>query len=293
MWSEEEFRDIPPDPPTPSTTLRSRANPLRQSLLITPATPHERTRSSVIHTPQAHTHGNFIDASYRRILAHPAWAARLRKPHTARRRARPTGPDELIRPWCELDAASSSDALLMNIFCYPRLLASRTLPALLGIAPGLEPEFGFHPNIPLGPGKGRKPRILKDRTEIDMRLGHLLVEAKLTETGFQTAPLRLLERYPDFCELFDRDLLELTPRGVRSYQLVRGVLATHADPGATFCVLIDSRRPDLAEAWYAIMRAVRSLQLQSRLRLLTWQELARTVPRPLRLFLAQKYGIAS
>jgi hypothetical protein len=179
----------------------------------------------------------------------------------------------------------------MNIFCYPRILAAPALPALLGIPAGLHPVFGYCPAIPLGMGRGKRP--LRDRTEIDMRLGELLVEAKLTERDFQSAPLRLLERYPRFDAVFDRDLLEFAPRGVRSYQLVRGVLATEASSVASFCVFLDGRRPDLIEAWYAVIRAVRSFELQSRLRLLTWQEIARVLPSTLRKFLAAKYGIVA
>ncbi len=287
IWSEEELRYLDPPPRTPPR--RSLANPLRRRLAAQPGTPHETTRSSIIHTPSGSAHGNFIDAAYRRILAHPDWARRLAKPHTAKRQARPTGPDEEIRDWCELDAATSSDALLMNIFCYPRVLAIRALPALLGIAPGLEPEFGYRPSLQLL--NGRRGRPLRDRTEIDMRLGPLLVEAKLTETDFQSAPLRLLERYPRFDDVFDRAALELTPSGVRSYQLIRGVLIADALPGTIFTVLLDCRRPDLMEAWYSVIGAVRSFELQARLRVLTWQEIAATLPAPLREFLLQKYAI--
>jgi hypothetical protein len=292
MWSEEEVRDIEPEPPQRRTGAKSMAGNLRSNLaarnlarIITSRVPHELTRSampSVIYAPQAATHGNFIDASYRRICANPAWAARLAKPHTAKRQARRSGPDETIRAWCELDTATSSDALLMNIFCYPRVLTPR-LCALLGVEPGAEPEFGYRPRIEL-------ERKLKDRTEIDMRLGTLLVEAKLTESDFQCASMRLLERYPSFDRVFDREMLEVTRRGVHSYQLIRGVMAAHAEE-ATFCVLLDARRPDLIEAWYAVMRAVSSYRMQARLRLLTWQEVAAALPAALQTFLDRKYGI--
>ncbi len=288
MWSEEELREIEPEPPSPAT-VKSRASGLRQSLsaralarTIESRAAHELTRSSVIFTPNATTHGNFIDASYRRILANPAWAARLTKPHTAKRQARRTGPDEVIRSWCELDSATSSDALLMNIFCYPKVLTPK-LSTLLGVEPGTQPDFGYHPHLQL-------ERSLIDRTEIDMRLGNLLVEAKLTEADFQFAPLPLIERYPNFDQIFDRAALETTKRGVRSYQLIRGVLAAHAEQ-SRFCVMLDARRPDLIEAWYAVIRAVRSYQIQSRLRLLTWQEIAATLPPKLAAFLSTKYGI--
>ena len=196
----------------------------------------------------------------------------------------------MVRAWCELDAATSSDALLMNIFCYPRVLAEARLPALLGISRGCEAQFGYRPELPLV--VGRRGKALKDRSEIDMRLGPLLVEAKLTEADFQFAPLRLLERYPAFDEVFERDCLEVTARGVRSYQLLRGVLIARAlDYG--FCVIVDGRRPELAEAWFGVIRAVREVELRTRLRLLTWQEIAMTLPEPLRAFLAGKYGIES
>ena len=58
------------------------------------------------------------------------------------------------------------------------------------------PEFGFRPEIPLCNGR-------KDRTEIDLKLGNLLVEAKLTETGSQTAPAKMIDRYRDIDEVFD------------------------------------------------------------------------------------------
>ena len=288
MWSEAELRDIQPDPPTRAGP-RSRATPLRHVLtaralvrLIESRTPHELTRSSVIHAPGTGVHGNFIDAAYRRICANPAWAARLTKPHTAKRQAKRTGSHEEIRAWCELDASTSSDALLMNIFCYPRVFTPR-LCTLLGVEAGTQPEFGYHPCLELD-------RKLKDRTEIDMRLGNLLVEAKLTEADFQFAPYRLLERYPHFDALFDREALTLTLRGVAGYQLIRGILAAHAED-ARFCVMLDARRPDLIEAWYAVIRAVRTYEMQSRLRLLTWQEIAATVPATLTKFLDAKYGI--
>ncbi len=290
MWSEEELRDIPD--PVPEPRPRSRATALRRSLADLNAGtphPHEQTRSSIVYAPvqgsygNQGTHGNFVQPSYRRILAHPEWAARLEKAHTAKRQARPAGPDELTRAWRELDASTSSDALLMNIFCYPRVLAGPRLPALLGIEPGLQPTFGYRPSTPRAQG-------LQDRTEIDMRLGSLLVEAKLTESDFQTAPARLLGRYTDFAEVFDPDLLPRGRGGVQGYQLVRGVLAARHEE-CRFAVFLDARRPDLVEGWVAVLRALRSFELQSRLRLVTWQEIAGTLPRALQVFLKGKYGI--
>lgn len=70
------------------------------------------------------------------------------------------------------------------------------------------------------------------------------------------------------------------------------VLAARA-LNASFCVLADARRPDLIEAWYGTMRAVRPVDLRLRCKVLTWQELAAVVPPRLQAFLDEKYGIAA
>lgn len=224
-------------------------------------------------------HGNFYPASYRNICANPEWARRLTKVHSASRNAR----RRAAWRWRELDCANSSDALLMNIFCCQRALRNRALSSMLGIPAGLVPQFGFRPEIPISSGK-------TDRTEIDMQLGDLMVEAKLTETDFQTAPARMIKRYRDMGEVFDWEELMISGDVIRGYQLIRGVLAAHATQRC-FCVFCDVRRPDLIETWYSIMRAVKSCVLRCRLQLLTWQELTAVLPKSLQTFLAAKYGI--
>ncbi|NUQ29658.1 MAG: hypothetical protein HOQ35_14250 [Acidobacteriaceae bacterium] len=225
-------------------------------------------------------HGNFHPSSYRRILANPAWAARLTKAYTASSRVAYAA----ARRRKELDCANSSDALLMNIVCYPGLLARPQVCALLGIAPGLTPEFGVRMKAP-------QHGTRSDRSEVDLVLGHLLNEAKLTETGFQTARPALIERYRDLEEVF---FLEDLPRNSRGdylhYQLLRGALAAHHS-GKIYLVLCDARRSDLREAWFQIIRCVRTADLRSRLALLTWQELAATVPKGLAAFLERKYRL--
>lgn len=235
--------------------------------------------ASVIFAETEGVHGNFLPASWARISANPLWQKRLTKSYTASRFV----PRAQDRRRFELDCATSSDALLMNIFCYPRVLSREPLCALLGIEPGLAPEFGFRPAIPLATGR-------HDRTEIDMKLGHLLVEAKLTESDFQRAPLRLLARYRDLNEVFDIEQLPVRDGIVHSWQLIRGVLAARAT-GGSFFVLSDRRRPDFIDRWFEVMRAVTDSSLRTRLGILTWQEISLTLPKPLQLFLDEKYGI--
>lgn len=180
--------------------------------------------------------------------------------------------------WKELDCSCSSDALLMNIFCYPALTDLPSVCALLGSDVAELPEFGFKPRTPL-------LKLRLDNTEIDMRLGGLLVEAKLTESGFQLADPRLVLRYRDLATVFDIEELPLWDGKHIGYQLIRGALAAYACK-ASFCVFCDS-----IEGWYRVIRAVRLSDLRCRLKLLTWQELAAAVPIELQDFLASKYGI--
>jgi hypothetical protein len=228
---------------------------------------------------ESRQHGNFYPASYRNICANPEWARRLSKVHTGSRSARPRASWR----WRELDCANSSDALFMNIFCYRCTLNNPALSSMLGISSGLVPQFGFRSAISLLNGR-------TDRTEVDMRLGDLMVEAKLTETDFQTAPTRMIKGYRDLEEVFDSGELMMSGDVVPGYQLIRGVLAAYAT-GGSFCAFCDARRPDLIEHWYSVIKAVRSSVLRCRLQLLTWQELAAVLPKSLKKFLRAKYGI--
>jgi hypothetical protein len=224
-------------------------------------------------------HGNFLPETYHAILQNDAWRKRLEKSHA---QARGSLPRE-DRRWRELDSCNSSDALLMNIFCFPGTLGSRCVFDLLGVETGTSPRFGFKARVPLANGR-------LDRTEVDMRLGDLLVEAKLTESDFQSAEAAVLESYRDFEEIFDCRALPQHDREYLSYQLIRNVLAAHQND-CSFCVMIDARRPDLCEAWYAVMRCIRILDLRLRCKILTWQELNEALPEKLQDFLREKYGI--
>jgi hypothetical protein len=277
----------------------------------------------IVYPPESGHHGNFFDAAYAAIVARPEWVRRFDKIH-AQGRALPK-PDS-DRRWRELDSSMSSDALLMNVFCTPGVADSMEVRRALGVEGDEPPVFGWKARVPLKSGRF-------DRTEVDLRLGSLLVEAKLTEGDFQTRTAAVVEGYRDFEAVFDPELLrrvQLTtsrrreasefpenysqeleildpsawpPRplpvaeaasgaeaGYASYQLIRNVLAAYAQ-GSSFCVLHDERRPDLREAWFEVMAAVKSAEMRVRLKVLTWQELAAMLPDGLQQFLDLKYGI--
>jgi hypothetical protein len=288
----------------------------------------------IVFAPEGAAHGNFFPAAYAAIVARPAWLRRFDKVHT---QARSLPRSE--RRWRELDSSMSSDALLMNLFCTPAFFSSAAVQSALGLEAAAtaphpaEPEFGWRARVPLASGRA-------DRTEVDMRFGSLLVEAKLTEADFQTREAAIVESYRDFAEVFDAERLpRATLRAARRrpaeefaeeftqewepaatpedeelgrefraavaarayaaapatpayahYQLIRNVLAAHAT-GSSFAVFLDARRPDLVEAWFQVMAAVREAALRTRLKLMTWQELAALAPEELRQFLEEKYGI--
>jgi hypothetical protein len=225
-------------------------------------------------------HGNFIAASYRAILRRPEWRKRLQKVHSQGRRSLPAKDGS----WRELDSSLSSDALLMNIFCYPGVTRRMEVCRILGLEPGNLPEFGFMPRVPL-------LSEATERTEVDMKLGKMLFEAKLTEGDFQIQRGELVEGYRDLRDIFECRHLPRLGRKYVSYQLIRNVLAAHA-LDLDFCTLLDARRPDLLEDWYSIARCIRSATLRARCMVLTWQELAPSLPAALQKFLSVKYGIA-
>lgn len=224
-------------------------------------------------------HGNFLAASYRRIVRDPQWAQRLEKAYTGGQWMPRAGD----RRRGELECASSSDALLMNVFCYPGVLRRRALCACLGVEPGMRPCFGFRPALAMQGGE-------VDRTELDMVLGDVLVEAKLTEGGFGQASRERLLRYCGVEESFSVKDLPQTGRGYAGYQIVRGLLAA-ARCGGRYVVLLDGRRADLADLCFGVVTAAHAEATRSLFQLRTWQEIAACVPPVVREFLATRFGI--
>jgi hypothetical protein len=225
-------------------------------------------------------HGNFIAESYAAIMGDAEWKGRLEKPHTRRKTA-------LREPYntsaCELDSCTSSDALLMNIACYPGAIAGG-IATLLGVTRPAKPAFGVPGSVPLCNGR-------LDSTELDMQLGATNVEAKLTEEDFTQRPIQHVERYANLYEVFERDALPCAGGEYLSYQLIRNVLAVATRPEAKLRVLLDSRRPDLLHEWWTLHAAIRSAELRQRCGFVLWQELATAAPTKLRDFLGRKYGL--
>ena len=235
-------------------------------------------------------HGNFMPASYAAIQGTPTWEQRLGKPHSQRVRALHEQDQASAK---ELDSCTSSDALLMNIFCHPSTGTNRQLAALFGLKGTLALEFGFKANLPFA-GGGTEPRS----SEIDLKLSDgplgrtVLIEAKLTEHDFTSREKMHVEHYSGFAQVFTTHQLPIEGDKYRHYQLLRNVLAANHFNG-WFCLVCDQRRQDLQDAWREVMQAVTSSKLRSRCRMITWQQIATTLPVELQAFLEEKYGIRS
>ena len=227
-------------------------------------------------------HGNFHSASYGAICNNREWAGRLRKRHT-RGRALPVARRAEAM---ELDSCTSSDALLMNVFCYPRLFLHGPFVRLMGLPATAEPDlvFGFEPKVPL-----RRSRT--DATEVDLKIEDLLIEAKLTERDFTKKRADAVERYRDFGSVFESSSLHTQDGHYLHYQLIRNVLAA-CHLGFRFRLICDARRSDLIEAAGTVMSAIRFPDLRAKCGIITWQEVARSVPETLGSFLLDKYDFA-
>ncbi len=162
----------------------------------------------IVYAPENGRHGNFHAPAYAAIAARTEWMRRFDKVHAQGARSLPKSDMDPPRRWRELDSSMSSDALLMNVFCMPGVVDSTAVRNLLGLGDDAVPVFGWKARVPLMNGRF-------DRTEVDMRIGALLVEAKLTEGDFQTRESAIVEAYRDFDAVFDRALLprvELSPK---------------------------------------------------------------------------------
>jgi hypothetical protein len=284
----------------------------------------------IVYAPEEGRHGNFFDPAYRAIAARPEWMRRFDKIH-AQGRSLPKA--ESGRRWRELDSSMSSDALLMNIFCTPGVAESTAVKGALGVRGRERLEFGWKARVPLANGRFDRTEadlrwggllIEAKLTEGDFqtRASGAVEGYRDFDTVFDRELLPRIElviarrkgreEFPeDYSQEFESHVDAAASEGgyeeryaaeliyapatwaaYASYQLIRNVLAAHAE-GCSFCVVHDARRPDLREAWFQVMAAVRSADLRVRLAVLTWQELAALLPPKLQEFLDCKYGIVA
>jgi hypothetical protein len=193
-----EAPDVEQTVPSDSASRSSHSSRLRQELNARNARWAEKSAfrhelsigadSAVIYLPDERgRHGNFHATSYKRILNNPEWRIRLVKTHTTAHKILASHD----RDRCELDACNSSNALLMNIFCHPRSPERGPLSSFLSFEANADLNFGYKPRIFMIGGR-------VDCTEIDLRIGDLMIEAKLTESIFRWLALNLRSAVPIF-----------------------------------------------------------------------------------------------
>ncbi|MCH9662361.1 MAG: hypothetical protein K0U66_01715 [Gammaproteobacteria bacterium] len=222
---------------------------------------------------------SFIKESFDAIEKNPAWKERIDKTHSHFK-------GESVK---EMQSSNSSDALLMNIFCYPKLFKWKGVRDLF-LENKIEIDdrkidFGCKPNV----SKGKE----QEKTEIDMVIGNTFFEAKLTESDFTSKEIEKVEKYDCLYGVFDKDKLpkhKTDKNKYESYQIIRNFLAAHQGK-KQHRLLCDERRGDLVRAYYEIVGAIKIDDFKEKVGVIFWQEIAKKCGEPLKTFLLEKYGL--
>jgi len=208
---------------------------------------------------------NFFEPSFLNINKNEKWLERLKKQHTK-------VPDSL-----EMQSSNSSDALLMNIFCYPKILKWKGVRKLLKIEDKQIIEFGKRFEI-----EGQF------MAEVDMKIGNHIFEAKLTESNFTEETIEKIENYKDFVLVFESDLLLKNDTQYFNYQLIRNILVAYYY-NFSFTMICDESRTDLIRSIFEITKAVKIEKLRKRINFITWQEIVDVCGKELKNFIENKY----
>lgn len=147
---------------------------------------------------------NFHPESYKNIKSgsNNHWNLRLDKKHSS-----------FNNGILEMQSSNSSDALLMNIFCHPRIKTWKGVSDLLNV--------DYKDNIVFGWKDAEFENETRHPTEVDMKIGNHLFESKLTEVDFTKKELATVLRYQYIQDIFDIDKLKTGKDEVKNYQLIR------------------------------------------------------------------------
>ncbi len=209
---------------------------------------------------------SFFPETYGNICTNVDYKKRLDKPHSN------------VPNFKEMQSSNSSDALLMNFFAHPQIKEWKSVRDLLSINKSDNIEFGWNPQF---------PNETNHKTEIDMKIGNSIFEAKLTEKDFTSKELQIVLGYSNVEKLID--LQSLTHDNVVSnYQLIRNLL-TAKQYDYRFNLLIDESRIDLIREFYKVKNAITDQQLGEKFNFITWQEISNCVGADLKQFITEKY----
>lgn len=215
---------------------------------------------------------NFLPTSYDCIIEKQEWSERLKKQHPQ------------VQNACEMQSSNSSDALLMNIFCHPKINSWKGIRKLFGVS-NINPDFGIKPELQLKSGQG-------DRTEIDLAFENIIVEAKLTETDFTQKSVSAVKNYTAVEKVFHFNNLPNNGENIFHYQIVRNIMAS-VQLNKRHILICDDRRGDLIRCYYDVVKCVRDVGIRKNCSIIFWQEIFTKVGKELRQFLLDKYGISA
>lgn len=208
---------------------------------------------------------NFHNRTFANISTKPKFKDRLEKSHTN------------AGGYKEMQSSNSSDALLMNIFANPNILKWKGVRDLLKVNKDDCIKFGWNPEF----------ENETTKTEIDMKIGNTIFEAKLTEEDFEAIEMRLVMAYANVEQLLDFDVL-LHEVNKFQYQLIRNLLTAHKY-GNNFFLLIDETRIDLIKNFYQVKMAIKDKELSAKFNFLTWQEITQKLGDDLKIYITKKY----
>lgn len=232
----------------------------------------EDTKSSIIFKELEY---NFHPKSWKLIQETPPFKERTEKIHSNTRTS-----DVL-----EMQSSNSSDALAMNVFCFPDFVKWEGAKKLFGVNNFSSIEFGYKPHVAKG--------TTVDSTEVDVFINNSIIcECKLTEDSFTQKEKVTVEAYNTFKEIFHTDKLNQNENSYFNYQLIRNILATH-QRNCRFILICDMRRPDLARNFYQTIRCIKDAWIDLRINceIIYWQDIAKVCGEELSIFLKEKYGI--
>ena len=211
----------------------------------------------------------FCLASFNAINSNPDWALRSQKHH------------QTLPGVKEMQSSNSSDALLMNIFCHPKIASWKSVSNVLGFNPAT-PVFGFEAKV-------KKQGTNGDKTEIDMVIDNCFVEAKLTESDFTSKEISEVKKYTDLKHHFHTGCLPVHNGCYENYQIIRNLLAA-IQHDKHHMLLCDERRPDLARRYMETVCCLSNPEVRKTCRVVFWQELQRACGQKLDWFLESRYG---
>lgn len=213
---------------------------------------------------------NFYPLSFQNISKTSHYNVRLKKIHPK------------VKNALEMQSSNSSDALLMNVFCHPKINDWKGLKKFLSIEE-INPIFGYKPGV-------LKDHNIKDDTEIDMVIGDIFFEAKLTETDFTEKHVSEVMKYKNINTVFNFDVLPIKNNKIQGYQIIRNILAAFQCK-KSHCLICDIRRGDLIREYYQIINAINVDEIKLKVGVIFWQEIIKLCGADFKKYIETKYGM--